>query len=164
MDANLWMNLCEKGIIHVLHGDFLMFANSKKMEILRNSRLYPNLFWKINFSCLKEVEVRWLNRWVKSLTPLFPCSPLTQKFLIPSSLASNVTCLVQQELLLQTHPYWICLLRLLVTSCTCKPPPQLLYQWHSLCSTQDPECATSQLHNPFAQVFVCFCVYIHIHT
>lgn len=44
------MNLCEKGIIHVLLVDFLIFANSKKMEVLGNPRLYPNLFWKIKFA------------------------------------------------------------------------------------------------------------------
>lgn len=77
-----------------------------------------------------------------SKKPYSSVSILTQKFSIPSSLASNLTPLLQQELLLQTHPYWICLLTLLVTSRTCKPPPQPLYQWHSLCSTQDSECAT----------------------
>lgn len=84
------MNLHKNGIIHVLPGDFLVFANSKKMEILRNPRFFPKLSWKINFSCLKEVEVRWLNRCVRSLTPFLPCSFLPQKFPIPSSLASNL--------------------------------------------------------------------------
>lgn len=158
------MNLREKGIIHVLPGDFVVFVNSKKTEILRNPRLFPNLFWKINSSCLKEVEVRWLNRCVKSLTSLLPCSILTQKFPIPSSLASNLNSPGPARSNLANSPLLQCLFRLQVTSHTCKPPPQPLYQWHSLCSTQGPECATLQLHNPFTQVFVSLCVYILICT
>lgn len=155
------MNLHEKGIIPVLPRDFLIFANSKKTEILRNPRLYPNLFQKIKFACLREVEVRRLNRWVKSLTPLFPYShrnspsPLLWLLISLPCSSKNYSC----KLTLTGYVYSDCSSPLALVNlphnCFINDTPSVQ---HKTQNAQHCSC-TIPLHR-----CVCLCVYIHIHT